>query len=397
MDIRKIVNELKDELIELRRDFHQHPELGFEEYRTSDKVAKYLEGCGLEVKTGIAHTGVTGFLKGDQPGKTVMLRADMDALPVQEKNEVEYKSLEDGLMHACGHDGHTAMLLVAAKILAKQKDKICGNVLFIFQPNEEVAGALEMINEGVLADYEIDAAFSQHLWTPLASGEIGVSGGAVMGGLHEFRVTVEGNGGHTSAPHQAADPVLTAADIINSVQMIQTRQIDPLKSTAIMFGMIKGGTKTNIIPEEVELEGTIRFLYKAGPDSEERPKERFEEIIEKVCLKHGTNYKIEYLAYSPPVYNNPDLAHLVQHLASEVVGGANVTHYYSLAGEDFSEFSDRIPSVFFFIGTGNKAKGTDYPHHHPKFNIDEESLITGVEMHVRTVLNYLSGKSLTAN
>jgi len=391
MDIKGKIDELNEELIDLRRDFHKHPELGFKEFRTAKIVANYLRDCGLEVEENVAKTGVVGLLKGDKPGKTLMLRADMDALPIQEQNDVDYKSEHDGVMHACGHDGHTAMLLVAAKILSQCKYELHGNVKFVFQPNEETAGAREMNEEGVLENPKVDGAFGLHLWTPIESGKIAISHGAVMGGLYEFEVKIKGQGGHTSAPHTAIDPVLVASNVVQSVQSIQTREIDPLKPTLIMFGQINGGTATNIIPEEVDLRGTIRYLYRDEPDGAESPKKRFERIIKNVCESHRADYEIDYIVESPPVYNHEDMVELAYESAQEVLDDkSNIVDYTNLAGEDFGDFSDEVPSTFFFIGTGNKAKGTDFAHHHPRFNIDEDTLANGVEMHVRSALNYLS-------
>jgi len=391
MDIKALVKEHNDELIELRRDLHKHPELGFKEFRTSKKVASYLKGLGLEVKENVAETGVVGLLKGDNPGKTLMLRADMDALPIKEQNDVEYKSENEGVMHACGHDGHTSMLMVAAKILSKHKDKINGNIKFVFQPNEEGEAARRMIEEGVLENPKVDGSFGIHLWSPIESGKIAISHGAVMGGLYEFELKIKGQGGHTSAPHDAIDPIIVASNVIQNVQSIQTREIDPLKPTLIMFGQINGGTATNIIPEEVMLRGTIRYLYRDNPEGNERPKERFERIIKNVCDSHRAEYELEYIVESPPVYNNEDMVEMAYESAQEVLENkSDIVDYTNLAGEDFGEFSDEVPSTFYFIGTGNEEKGTNFAHHHPKFNIDEDTLSLGVEMHVRSALNYLS-------
>ncbi|MDZ7671546.1 MAG: amidohydrolase [Halanaerobiales bacterium] len=332
-----------------------------------------------------------GLLEGDNPGKTLMLRADMDALPITEQNDVEYKSQNEGVMHACAHDGHTSMLMIAAKILSKHKDKINGNIKFVFQPNEEGEAARRMIEEGVLENPKVDGAFGIHLWSPIESGKIAISHGAVMGGLYEFELKIKGQGGHTSAPHDAIDPIIVASNVIQSVQSIQTREIDPLKPTLIMFGQINGGTATNIIPEEVMLRGTIRYLYRDNPGGNERPKERFERIIKNVCDSHRADYEIEYIVESPPVYNNEEMVELAYESAQEVMENkSDIVDYTNLAGEDFGEFSDEVPSTFYFIGIGNKEKGTHFAHHHPKFNIDEDSLSLGVEMHVRSALNYLS-------
>jgi len=392
--IKKDIESLTEELIELRRDFHKHPELGFEEYRTSEIVAKYLRECGLEVKTGVAKTGVVGLLKGNNPGRTVLLRADMDALPIQEENDVSYKSIYDGKMHACGHDGHVAMLLVAAKILAKYRDEIKGNIKFVFQPNEEDAGARKMIEEGVLKNPRVDAALGLHLWSPINSGKIGITPGPVMAAHDNFKLTIKGKGGHTSAPQSSIDPIITAANIIQTIQMIQTREINALTPTLIMFGKVNGGTAPNIIPEKVELEGSLRYLYEGKDEDEERPKKRFERIIKSICEAHRTEYKLEFIPSSATVINNKELTNLVRCEAERIVNNSqsDIVSYVCMAGEDFSEFSIEVPSTLTFIGTGNKKKGSNYVHHHPRFNIDEDTLAIGVEMHIRTALSFLNSK-----
>ncbi|MFW5790713.1 MAG: M20 metallopeptidase family protein [Bacillota bacterium] len=390
MNIKEEIKELEPELIKLRRDFHKHPELGWEEVRTAGIVAEYLRELGLEVTEGVSKTGVVGLLRGEKPGKTLLLRADMDALPVEEENDFEYKSQNEGLMHACGHDGHTAMLLVAAKILSRKTDEIAGNIKFVFQPNEETEAARFMIEEGVMEDPKVDAAMGIHLWTPIESGKIGLAPEAVMGGLYEFEIIIKGKGGHTSAPHLSKDPIIAGTNIIQQAQIIQTREIDPMKATTIVFGQFQAGNATNIIPEKAHLKGTIRYLYQGGRNTDEKPRRRLERIVAGVCNTSDLEYEIKYPATSSPVYNDPELVLDLEEIAAKVAGGTeNLTEYRCLAGEDFGEFSTYVPSVFYFVGTGNAEKGTDYPHHHPKFDIDEDTLKTGVEMHVRSALNYL--------
>ena len=389
MQIKKEISELEEELIELRRDFHKHPELGWQETRTAEVIADYLRDLGLKVKEEVAKTGVVGLLEGEKPGKTLLLRADMDAVPVEEQNEVSYKSQNEGVMHGCGHDGHMAMLLVAAKILAGKKDSISGNIKFVFQPNEETEGAKYMIDEGIMEDPEVDAALGIHLWSPISSGKIGIASEAVMGGLCEFKIDLTGEGGHTSAPHMSRDPIMTGTTIINKAQQIETREIDPMKATTLVFGQFQAGNSTNIIPETAQLKGTIRYLYQGGENSEERPKSRLERIVEGVCAVDNIDYEISYPAITPPVYNDPDLTAKVRETAAEVVGENNLVRYRCLAGEDFGIFTSHVPSVFFFVGTGNPEKGTDYPHHHARFDLDEDVLKYGVEMHVKSALKFL--------
>ena len=392
MDMLKDIESLKEELIGLRRDFHRHPELGFEEFRTSVVIANYLRECGLEVTTGIAKTGVVGLLQGGEPGRTILLRADMDALPVLEENDVEYKSVYEGKSHACAHDGHMAMLLVTAKILSKYKDQIKGNVKFLFQPNEEDAGAKFMIEEGVLENPKVDAASAIHLWTPIKSGDVGISPGPVMAAHDNFKITITGKGGHTSAPQVSIDPIIAAAGVIQTAQSIQSREINVLKPTSLMFGKVTSGTAPNIIPEQAQLEGSIRYLYAGEDDSEEKPRVRLKTMVENVCQVYRTTGNVEFFPSSLTVINDPSLTELIKSETQQVLNKYNgsVVPYVCMAGEDFSEFGVRVPSVLSFVGAGNGEKGTNYPHHHPKFNIDEDVLTIGVEMHVRTVMRFLN-------
>lgn len=377
-----------DELIALRRDFHRHPELGFEEHRTATVIESYLKALGLDPQR-IAGTGVVAVLEGGAPGPVLMLRADMDALPITEENEVDYRSQNPGVMHACGHDAHMAMLLVAAKVLATHRDRLAGTIKFVFQPNEEIAGANCMIEAGVLSNPAVDAVMGVHVWTPVESGRIGITAGPVMGGLDVFKMTIHGKGGHTGVPEDAVDPVLAAANLIQTVQMVQTREISNLKSTIIMFGRICGGTKSNIIPDQVEMEGSIRFLYKGGPDSEEKPTERFIRIAEQVCRTHRCTCSIEITHENIPLINDPAMTAVARRAAVEVFGDSRaVVDNVTIASEDFSEFSERVPGVFMFLGAGSESKGTTLSHHNPRFNIDEDVLLNGVAMHVHGALNY---------
>lgn len=401
MEIKKEVLELNDEVIKLRRDFHQHPELGFEEFRTSRKVMEYFEQLGLQAQQ-VTKTGVVATLHGKQPGPTVMLRADMDALPVQEENEVPYKSVNPGIMHACGHDGHTAMLLVAAKILSRHQGELAGNIKFVFEPNEENVAALQMIEDGVLEDPKVDACFGIHLWSTLESGKMAITAGPVMAGMNHFDLIIQGKGGHTATPQNSIDPILTAASVIQAVQAIQTREISVLQPTIIMFGQIEGGTASNIIPDKVTLKGTMRFLHEINEDEGEGPASRFERIVANTCKAYRADYELDFVSGHPTLVNDRALTEVVKSVAQRVLGGPpapeditcspaeKIVSYISLAGEDFSEFAARVPGVFYFIGAGNRQKETDFPHHHPRFNIDEDVLQLGVEMHVRTVLQYLN-------
>ena len=392
MEISKQIEKYREELVSLRRDFHQYPELGFEEHRTAKIIENYLKALGIATRR-ITKTGVVGLVEGSRPGPVLMLRADMDALPIDEENDIDYKSQNKGVMHACGHDAHMAMLLIAAKILVEKKDDIAGTVKFVFQPNEEIAGAIHMINDGVLEDPKVDAVIGMHVWTPIESGKIAITPGPIMGGLDVFKLTIFGKGGHTGVPEDAVDPIIAAAGAIQTVQVIQTREISNLKSTIIMFGKISGGTKSNIIPDKVELEGSIRFLYQSGPDSKEQPTERFIRIVEQVCRTHRCECKIDITHENIPLINNEEMVILARQTALDVFADKeHIIDNQTIASEDFSEFSERVPGVFMFLGTGNKKIGTHLSHHHPQFNIDEETLPKGVEMFVRGTLNFF-GKS----
>ncbi len=390
MEISEEVSALNEELVQLRRDFHQHPELGFEEFSTAERVTDYLQSCGLETRR-VTKTGVVSVIEGHRPGRMLLLRADMDALPIQEENDLPYRSVNSNKMHACGHDGHTAMLLVAAKILSRHRDQLWGKVVLVFQPNEENAGALPMIEAGLLKDYPVDACLALHLWPSIQTGKIGISAGPVMAGLLQFVLRINGKGGHTGYPHQAVDSVLCAANIIQSLQMIQTREISVFEPTIVMIGKISAGTASNIIPDSVTLEGTARYLHEDAKSAGQNVKDQMERVIAGICRAHRTDYTLTVESSSLAVVNDSSLVELVRSTALQILRNEkNVIRNVSTAGEDFSEFSSRIPGVFYFLGCGDGSKVTSYPHHHPRFNIDEEALKIGVEMHIRAAFEYLA-------
>ena len=381
----------KQEVIELRRHFHMHPELGFQEYETSKFIKKYLKDLGLEPE-GIAKTGVVALIKGKHPGKTLLLRSDMDALAVQEENDLEYVSQNKGVMHACGHDGHMAMLLVAAKILSQKTDQLHGTIKLVFQPNEEEDGASFLIKEGVLNNPDVDSSFAIHLWSPIPSGYIGLKSGPVMAEMFNFKITLKGKGGHTSAPQNGIDPIICAANIIQTVQSIQTREIDALDATVIVFGKINGGTSSNIMAETVEMEGTLRYLYDGDDAGEQQPRKRFQRMVEAISKAYRIDGKVEFFPSSYTVINDEESVHFLKTtVMDQIVEPEKVIPYCCMGGEDFSEFinHNNIPGALIFVGTGNPAVGSDRPHHRCDFNIDEETLLTGVKIHVLTALEYL--------
>ena len=390
MDIKKKIETLKQEMVELRRDFHQNPELGFQEYRTQEKVIEYLKACGLDNVKKIAGTGVAALLSGKKPGKTVLLRTDMDAIPVEEETGLSFASKEKGIMHACGHDGHLAMLMVAAKVLAGMRDKIEGNIKFAFQPNEEDAGAYKMIEEGIMENPVVDAAFGVHLWSQIPTGTVDIVEGPQMAASHYFYLTIKGKGGHAGFAHESIDPIYPATQIIQAVQAIQTRETDALNPSVIMFTEFKAGSSMTIVPEEVKIKGSIRFLYEGG----EKIFDSFERIVSNICQAHRVSYDLQFKVGNHLLSNNPEAAAVVRSAAEETIGDPSkiTSRIRTMAGEDFSDYIKTTPGAFSFVGINNPDIGSDYPHHHPKFDIDEDSLPIGAELHVRSALNYLKNK-----
>ncbi len=392
-DIKSRVKELEGELIALRRDFHMHPELGMEEHRTAGIVEDYLKNLGLEVSR-MCGTGVIGLLKGGQPGKTLMLRADMDALPIQEDTGLAFASKTPGVMHACGHDGHTSMMMIAAKILAENRESLKGDVKFVFQPNEENGCALEMVEAGVMHNPSVDAVMGTHLMTGLPIGTISADDGPVMAEANVFRLTLKGLGGHTAVPEDAVDPILGAVGVIQQLQAIQTRELSPHKAVALVFGSIHAGTAANIIPDKVELKGTLRCLFNSKEEPGEYLLDRFERIVAGICAAHRMEYELEWTFHDPAVINDAEISAVVRSAAMDVIARTDhkVVPYVTMIGEDFCRFSQEVPGTFYFVGVANPEKKTDFPHHHPNFDIDENGLAIGVELHVTSALHYLNGK-----
>lgn len=387
MNIKDKIIDLQNELVELRRDFHRYPELGLQEFRTANIIEGYLLSLGLEV-TRCTPTGIVALLHGKKPGKTLMLRSDIDALPVEEETGLAFSSLHKGIMHACGHDGHAAMLLVTAKILSEYKDKINGTIKFVFQPNEEDAGAELMITEGVLENPRPDAVFGLHLWSPLKTGEIGIVPGAIMASSYYFKITINGKGGHGGAPHTAINPIDAATHVITGIKTLQCLEVDSTTPTVISVCKIHGGTKEIIVPDSIELEGSIRCLH----DNDEYVRNRFEELVCGISQIYRCSAKVEFKCGNTVLNNDVLLTEKATEIAQLVVGKDNVKtkNISVMLGDDFAEFSKNIPGVYYFVGTSNEIKGSNYPHHHPKFDLDEDSLLVGVEMQVRLSLLFLN-------
>ena len=365
----------------LRRDFHMHPELGFREFRTGGIVAKELESLGIEVTKGIGRTGVVGLLEGTKPGPTLLLRFDMDALPITEETGAEYASQKPGVMHACGHDGHTAIGLTVAKILHAHRDKLAGTIKFCFQPSEEgsngevTGGAEAMMHDGLLESPRVDMSLALHLWNEKPLGWLGVTKGPVMAGGDILDVRIIGRGGHGAIPDMTVDPVIAAANIVNALQTIVSRNVSPLETAVVSVTSIHGGTAFNVIPPEVKLEGTLRSF-----DTGVRQKviDRFEQITRGVGEGMGCQVEINIKRITPPLVNNGSITSKVQETATRLLSGSELdTGYQTMTAEDMAYMQEKVPGCFFFVGSNDKARHLDYGHHHPKFDFNEEALIRG--------------------
>lgn len=382
---------MQDQLIAVRRDLHMHPELGFHEERTSSLVADYLTRLGYRVYTGIAKTGVIGLLEGDRPGPTVMLRFDMDALPIQEENEVEYASQTPGVMHACGHDGHVTIGLGTATLLARSRGEWAGTVKLVFQPAEEgMNGAEVMVNEGALDDYgpRPDAAFGLHLWNLSPVGRAELTVGPMMAAAERWSLTVTGSGGHGALPHQTADPIVAAAQIVSALQTIVSRNVDPQLTAVVSIGTIRGGTAFNIIPGQVELTGTVRTFE---ADVRATVLNRLEALCQGIATGMGVEVDLQVNALTPAVVNDPAAAGLMRKVAEELLGQGNVSSgFRTMGSEDMAFFLQEVPGSYLFLGSADSARGLDYPHHNPRFDFDETALPLGVAILCETATRFLN-------
>lgn len=385
--LRPDIQALQPQLVEWRRHLHQRPELGFQEKLTAQFVINKLQEWGIDHQTGIAQTGIVATITGNQhPNQKVLaIRADMDGLPIQEENEVSYRSLHDGKMHACGHDGHTAIALGTAYYLAQHRDDFAGTVKLIFQPAEEgPGGAKPMIEAGVLHNPDVDAIIGLHLWNNLPLGTVGVRKGALMAAVECFHCTILGKGGHGAMPHQTVDSIVVSAQIVNALQTIVARNVDPIDSAVVTVGELQAGTVHNVIADTARMSGTVRYF---NPKMEGYFGQRIEQIIAGICQSQGASYKLEHYRLYPPVINDATITELVQSVASNVVEtpAGIVPECQTMGGEDMSFFLQAVPGCYFFLGSANPSKDLAYPHHHPRFNFDETALGMGVEIFVRCV------------
>ena len=379
---------MKDWLVEIRRTIHMHPELGFEEVETSKLVSEWLERFGLQVKRGIAKTGVVGLLQGSEPGRTVAIRADMDALPLDEANQVPYVSKVKGKMHACGHDAHVAILLGVAKYFSSIKDQLKGNIKWIFQPAEEGGGGGKvMVEEGVLESPKVDAIFGTHVFPLLPVGKVGIYEREGLAAADRVKIKIIGKGGHGAMPHLCKDPILAAGHVITQLHSIVSRNINPLDSAVITIGKISGGTAINIIPDEVEMLVTVRSL---SPRVREELNRRMEEVVQGVARSFEMDYRYEFEYGYPVLINDPEMSRLVTSACSKGIGKENVEVLRpSMGAEDFAYYLEKIPGSFFRLGIRNEKRGITHPYHSSLFDIDEEVLPFGVEMFVRIIDQYL--------
>jgi len=389
--IRPEIQALQPQLVAFRRQIHQHPELGFKERITAAEIAAKLTEWKIPHQIGIAQTGIVAMIQGRKTSfrlKTLAIRADMDALPIQEANDVPYKSQHDGVMHACGHDGHVAIALMTAYYLSRHQNDFAGMVKIIFQPAEEgPGGAKPMIEAGVLKNPDVDAIIGLHLWNNLPLGTIGVRSGALMAAVELFSLTIQGKGGHGAMPHQTVDSIVLGSQIVTALQTIVSRSVNPIDSAVVTVGEFHAGTAKNVIADTATLSGTVRYF---NPDLADFFQHRIEAIVSGICASHGATYKLDYLKLYPPTINDPKITDLVRAVATDIVDTplGIVPECQTMGGEDMSFFLQQVPGCYFFLGSANPDRSLAYPHHHPRFDFDETALSTGVEMFVRCVEKY---------
>ncbi|MCG9884997.1 MAG: M20 family metallopeptidase [Cyanobacteria bacterium] len=390
--VRDEIAALLPQLVAWRRHLHQYPELAFQENQTAAFIVQHLEEWGIPFEAGIAETGIVATVKGLLPAKdgpdkhpVLAIRADMDALPVQELNEVHYRSRHDGKMHACGHDGHTAILLGTANYLWRHRTRIGGTVKLIFQPAEEgPGGAKPMIDAGVLTNPAVDAIIGLHLWNNLPVGTVGVRPGPLMAAVETFECEIFGRGGHGAMPHQTIDALLVAAQIVTALQAIVARNMDPLDAAVVTVGELHAGTALNVIADTARMTGTVRYFK---PELEGAIQKRIEAIIAGICQAHGASYRLDYEQLYPATVNDAAIAELVRSVVETAVETplGIVPECQTMGGEDMAFFLREVPGCYFFVGAANASLGLDFPHHHPRFNFDETALLTGVEIFCRCV------------
>ncbi|NLM44720.1 MAG: amidohydrolase [Clostridiales bacterium] len=380
-----------DKVIAIRRDIHENPELGMEEFRTSAKVAEELEKLGIETQRNIGGTGVVGLVKGDTPGKTIILRADMDALPLDEHTDLEFKSKVPGKMHACGHDVHTSILLGTAMVMSELRDEIKGNIKFVFQPAEEcnpTGGARYMIEDGVLENPKVDAALALHVWD-LPLGQVALKSGPIMAQSDRIFINIKGKSSHGAQPHEGIDAIVAAAHVITALQTIVSRKIDPMDSAVVSIGKINGGNRYNVIADAVSMEGTVRlFDEKVAsiiPDM-------IKDIVANVCNAFGCEHECQYINGYSLTINDNAMTEKVKNSFIKVLGKENIiiAQRPASGGEDFSEFAKRVPSVFYWLGIRSEINKDNCIIHNPNFLVDERAIPIGIKTMCAAALDYLN-------
>ncbi len=383
------------DLIEIRRDFHRYPEIGYEEERTSRRISEILDGLGIRHEKGVGTTGIVGLIHGEKEGeinhKVVMLRSDMDALKLRELNEHSYRSVHEGVMHACGHDGHITWLIGAARILQEMRSEFSGTVKLVFQPAEEgLGGAKRMVEDGVMENPKPDMVFGAHIWPDIESGKVGLKYGGVMAAPTMFTVNIIGKGGHAAMPHLTVDPISISNLVYQAFMQIVARRANPLEPMVLSVTQIHGGTAHNIIPEEVVMKGTVRTITnKAGL----WVKQEMEKVLKQVCGLYGASYTFDFNTYYPPVINDDDAVDQLANSITELLGQDVLVQMEqpSMAGEDFSFYLQETKGAFFMIGTRNPEKKAVYPLHSPYFQLDEDVLHQASAIMVKVALDYLEG------
>jgi len=380
----------KEKLVRWRRDFHEHPEIAYEEFRTSSIVADHLKSLGLEVRTQVGKTGVVGLLRGEEPGPTFALRADMDALPIQDQKDAAYRSKHAGKAHLCGHDAHTSILMGAAELLAGLGKPKRGNVKFIFQPAEEGgAGAKAMMDDGALRDPKVDAIAGLHMYPGLPTGSFGVTRGTAFASVDSIEIKIFGKGGHAARPHEGVDAIAVSAQVITALQHIASRMVDPLDPVVVSIGKLSGGVMGTVIADEVSMSGTIRTLS-SGLRSQMPA--LVEQVIRGVTESMGAKYELDYIMSYPVVRNDDGMVDFLTRTNEKLFGDKRWSYLKpSTGGEDFGFYAEEIPGVFFRLGSGDGRAETSYPLHHPKFDLDEEALPYGAAMLSALAVAYLSG------
>lgn len=378
--LESVLQSVEPKILEIRRKIHRYPELAFQETKTAALISSVLDEWEIEHETGIAQTGIAALVGEDNSGPVIGIRADMDALPMQEENTHEFRSRINGCMHACGHDGHVAMGLGTAMLAKELKSYLPGKIKFIFQPAEEgPGGAKPMIEAGVLDEPRVDYMLALHIWAAAEAGQIGVKSGSSFAAIDEFDLKIIGENSHGASPHEGKDAVVVSSEIIQALQNIVSRSVDPVDPAVITIGKIEGGDRRNIIADEVTMEATVRSLNKGMRDKLET---RIREIVSGICQAHSVDFQLDYRNLYPPLHNDDHVTRVVNNQAEKIVGQKNVVQVSAptMGGEDFAYFLRERPGTMFWLGGRNEEKNIDAPHHNPRFDFDEEIMPLGVKI-----------------